>query len=435
MKKYKSYSLHNFDKIPQVEMYLTKEQIGAIKVVGNVLPFKVNNYVVDELINWGHIPNDPIFQLTFPQRKMLSPNHYKEMHDALTKGYSKTELKLIANKIRHELNPHPAGQKSNVPMLNDQELTGMQHKYRETILFFPSNSQTCHAYCSFCFRWPQFVGMDDMKFASKEVNKLIDYLQSHPNITDVLFTGGDPMIMSAKKLEAYILPLLEADLPHLQNIRIGTKALGFWPYKFTTDKDAQDLLALFTKVVESGKHLAFMAHFSHPKELETPVVQEAIQKIRTTGAVIRTQAPIMRGLNDTVADWANMWHKQAKLGCIPYYMFIARDTGAQDYFAIPLVKALKIYQAAYRRISGIARTARGPVMSTYYGKVMLVGIKKIQGVKTIVLQFLQGRNPEWVGQIFFAKYNEEATWLNELEPAFEDHWFFVKQEQEVFTLT
>lgn len=434
MKKYQSYSLHNFHKIPQIQTKLTEEQINAIKVVGNVLPFKVNNYVVDELINWDNIPDDPIFQLTFPQKVMLSPDHYQEMEEALAKKYSKPELKLVANKIRYELNPHPAGQKNNIPILENQKLTGIQHKYRETALFFPSNGQTCHAYCSFCFRWPQFVGMEDMKFASKEVDSLIAYLRCHPEITDVLFTGGDPMIMSAKKLEAYILPLLEADLPHLQNIRIGTKVIGYWPYKFTTDKDATAILNLFTKVVKSGKHLAFMAHFSHPVELETVVAQEAIQKIKATGAVIRTQSPIMKGLNDTAEIWADMWKKQVKLGCSPYYMFVARDTGAQDYFAVPIVKALASYQKAYRKISGIARTARGPVMSTYYGKVMVMGIQKVAGIQTISLKFLQGRNPNWVGKIFFAKYNEEAIWLDELEPAFADEWFFTRQKQEVVAI-
>ena len=177
-RKYKVFTLKNFSQIPQIQTKLTEEQIHAIEVVGNVLPFKVNNYVVDELIDWDNIPNDPIYQLTFPQKKMLSNSHYEEMQNALAENYSKPELKLIANKIRYELNPHPAGQKNNIPSLKDQKLTGIQHKYKETVLFFPSNSQTCHAYCTFCFRWPQFVGIDELKFAMKETDLLVEYLQS-----------------------------------------------------------------------------------------------------------------------------------------------------------------------------------------------------------------------------------------------------------------
>ena len=114
----------------------------------------------------------------------------------------------------------------------EPKLYGMQHKYKETTLFFPSQGQTCHAYCSFCFRWPQFVGMDEMKFAMKEGDELAQYVREHPEISDILFTGGDPMIMPAKIFSAYIDTLLDADLPNLKTIRIGTKALSYWPYKF-----------------------------------------------------------------------------------------------------------------------------------------------------------------------------------------------------------
>src|SRR5690606_23290261 len=185
-------------------------------------PFKVNTYVIDELIQWENVPNDPIFTLTFPQKDMLHPRHYAIVDKALKSGMPKNELKQLVNKIRLKLNPHPAGQmEHNVPELNGTKLTGIQHKYDQTVLFFPNHGQTCHAYCTFCFRWPQFVGMDELKFAMRETDLLIEYLREHPEVTDVLFTGGDPMIMNADRLRMYIEPLLEADLPNLRTIRIG----------------------------------------------------------------------------------------------------------------------------------------------------------------------------------------------------------------------
>lgn len=427
---YKVYTLKNFSKIPQISANLTEEQIHAIEVVGNVLPFKVNNYVVDELIDWGNIPDDPIYQLTFPQKQMLSDSHFEEMQNALTKNYTKPELKLIANKIRYELNPHPAGQKNNVPMLNDQKLTGIQHKYRETVLFFPSNSQTCHAYCTFCFRWPQFVGIDELKFAMKETDLLVQYLQNHPEVTDVLFTGGDPMVMSVKKLREYIEPLLSADIPNLQTIRIGTKALGYWPYKFIDDKDSHELLQLFEKVTDSGIQLAFMAHFNHPNELKTKAVEVAIKNILKTGAIIRTQSPIMNHINNRVEDWVEMWKHQVKLGCIPYYMFVARDTGAQDYFSVTLEDAWKVYKKAYSKVSGIARTVRGPSMSANPGKVQILGVNEINEEKVFVLRFIQGRDPDWVGKPFFAKFNPDAIWLSDLAPSSNKEEFFFEEEMQ-----
>src|SRR5690625_7980882 len=103
----------------------------------------------------------------------------------------------------------------------------IHHKYLETVLFFPSQCQTCHAYCSFCFRWPQFVGMDEYKFAMRETDKLISYLRDHPEVTDVLFTGGDPMVMKGHILRRYIEPLLEANLPIRRTIRIGITSLSY----------------------------------------------------------------------------------------------------------------------------------------------------------------------------------------------------------------
>jgi KamA family protein len=425
---YRSFAQHNFRQIPQISR-LTAEQIRDIEIVSHVLPFKSNNYVVDELINWDNVPNDPIFTLTFPRKEMLTRRHYIKMKNALDRNLSRDELKKIANDIRMELNPHPAGQlEHNVPMIEDQKLTGMQHKYRETVLFFPSQGQTCHAYCSFCFRWPQFVGMDDLKFAMKETDLLIKYLRLHPEVTDVLFTGGDPMIMKNKIFATHINALLEANLPNLQTIRIGTKALGYWPYKFLTDDDADDTLRTFEKIVKSGKNLAIMAHFNHPVELSTVAVQEAIRRVLATGAQIRTQSPVMRNINADPNVWAEMWRKQVNLNCIPYYMFIARDTGAQHYFKVPLVEAWNIFRKAYQQVSGVCRTVRGPSMSATPGKVQLLGVGEAGGKKILTLRFLQGRNPDWAGRPFFAEYDEKAIWLDDLKPAFGEAKFFYEEE-------
>jgi KamA family protein len=410
---------------------LLPEQIEAIEVVGNVLPFKTNNYVVNELINWDNIHDDPMFKLTFPQKGMLSEEHYQTMKIVLDHSGSKDEIKNVANIIRNELNPHPAGQiEHNVPEINGEKLMGMQHKYKETVLFFPSQGQTCHAYCTFCFRWPQFVGMDELKFAAREASLLRDYVKENKQVTDVLFTGGDPMIMKTKVFASYIDPLLEADIPNLQTIRIGTKALSYWPYKFTSDDDADDMLNLFERVIKKGINLSIMAHFSHPVELETEAVKTAIQRLRSVGVQIRTQSPILKHINDSPEIWSEMWRKQVNLNCIPYYMFIPRDTGAQDYFAITLENAWKIFRKAYQNVSGICRTVRGPSMSCNPGKVQILGVTEIKGEKVFALRMLQGRNPDWVARPFFAKYDKKAIWMDDLKPAFDEEQFFFEEEFE-----
>jgi KamA family protein len=422
--KLQSYSLHNYRNLPQVNN-LTEEQIEAIEVVGNVLPFKTNNYVVNELINWNKIGNDPMFKLTFPQKGMLKEEHYDLMKSVLRSNASRDEIKNTANIIRNELNPHPAGQmEHNVPQINGEKIIGMQHKYRETVLFFPSQGQTCHAYCTFCFRWPQFVGMDELKFATKEALQLRDYVKENKEVTDILFTGGDPMIMKAKIFGTYIMPLLEDKIPNLQTIRIGTKALSYWPYKFISDDDSDELLSILEMAVNKGINVSVMAHFSHPVELETEAVKIAIKKLRAVGVQIRTQSPLLKHINDSPETWSDMWRKQVNLNCIPYYMFLPRDTGAQQYFAVSLEESWNIFRAAYQKVSGVCRTVRGPIMSCTPGKIQVLGVNDVGNEKVFTLRMLQGRNPDWVGRPFFAKYNENTIWIDDLKPAFGDKKFF-----------
>ncbi len=426
-RKYKGYTRKDIDKIPELQT-LEHHDIVAIKAVSAVLPFRVNRYVIEELIRWQDVPNDPIYQLTFPQRGMLDRKDLSRMVELVWRNASAKEIESAAREIQARLNPHPAGQMEfNVPRLGQEPLDGMQHKYRETVLFFPSQGQTCHAYCTYCFRWPQFVGIDELKFASRETHKLVDYLQRHPEVNSVLFTGGDPLIMKTAVLRRYIEPLLAPELEHVVSIRLGTKATAYWPYRFLTDPDADDLLRLFEECRQAGKHLAIMSHYSHPRELRTPAAQAAARRILDTGAAIRCQAPLIRHVNDEPNVWADMWRVQVQLGAVPYYMFVERDTGPKNYFEVPLANAAEIFRTAYKRVSGLARTVRGPSMSATPGKVAVDGVAEVHGEKVFVLKFIQGREPDWVGRPFFAQYDPEATWLDDLRPAFGQQRFFFEQ--------
>ena len=423
--RYLAYTDKNIDTIPQFKA-LTSEQRTAIRAVSRVLPFRVNNYVIDELIDWDDIPRDPIFQLTFPQEGMLTPADFDCIRSLMEEEAPEERIQEAVHKIRLRLNPHPAGQMDlNVPALDGEPQAGMQHKYRETVLFFPSQGQTCHAYCTYCFRWAQFVGMDEFKFSNNEAASLVRYLEQHSEVRDVLITGGDPMIMRTSVLEAYIEPLLKIESLH--SIRIGTKALAWWPNRFVTENDADGLLKLFERVVESGKHLALMAHYSHPREMSTPVSDLAIRRIQQTGATIRSQAPLIRNVNDYADVWAAMWQKQVDLGVIPYYMFVERDTGPKQYFDVPLHRALDIFARGIRQVSGLGRTVRGPSMSCTPGKVLVDGVAEIDGEKVFVLKFLQGRDPNWTNRVFFAHYDEAASWIDDLKPAFSEQFFFADQ--------
>ena len=422
------YTERSLDAIPQLAR-LAPAAREAMRVVAQVLPFRVNRYVVDELIDWSRVPEDPIFQLTFPQRGMLQERDFATIADLLRRGADKGEVTAAARRIRRTLNPHPGSQlQLNVPTLHGAPVPGVQHKYRETVLFFPSQGQTCHSYCTFCFRWAQFVGDSTLRFAARESGTLHAYLRAHPEVSDLLITGGDPLVMKTRHLRPALEALLEPDLEHVRDIRIGTKSLTFWPHRYITDPDADELLRVLERMNRHGKQVALMAHYNHWQELETPLAREAVRRVRDTGTVIRTQAPLLAHINDAPEVWARLWRTQVELGMVPYYMFVERNTGARSYFEVPLARAWEIYREATQSVSGLARTARGPSMSAGPGKVEVQGVADVQGERVFVLRFIQARNPDWVQRPFFARLDPEATWLDDLRPAFGEQAFFYEDE-------
>lgn len=325
------------------------------KAAAHIFPMRANNYVVEQLIDWTNVPNDPIFRLVFPQPGMLAASELQRLKLALRSNVDNVTIRAIAEQIRAKLNPHPANQKTENgprdparPHKTEASLPGIQHKYRETVLFFPTEAQYCHSFCTYCFRWAQFTAVgSEQTFQSKDAHRLADYLAHSPDVSDLLFTGGDPMVMKTRHWQRYLTPIFEDErLSHLATIRIGTKSLAYWPERFVNDADAASTLQLFRRICDSGRQLSIMAHFSHPVELSTPLVKEAVRRIRSTGAQIRCQAPLVRGINDDPATWANMWRKQVRMGMVPYYMFVERDTGAKHFFEVPLQRAFEIYKTA-----------------------------------------------------------------------------------------
>ncbi len=415
------YNSGNLDQIGQLKK-LPGHFLREMKRVMQVFPFRTNNYVVNELIDWDQGIDDPIFRLNFPHPEMLLPKHHRALAAAANAGPE--VLRETVYNIRMSLNPHPAGQRDNVPVLGVERVKGIQHKYAETVLVFPSEGQTCHAYCTFCFRWPQFIGINDLKFATDESQRYQQYIREHKEIRDVLLTGGDPMVMHADVLRLYVEPFLGREFDHIQAIRIGSKTLAYWPFRYISDPDSEKILKLFRQVVKAGKHLAFQAHISHPRELQTLHARTAIRNIQETGAIIRSQSPILNHINNSAGVWQEMLELQYRLGIVPYYMFLPRNTGAHHFFAVPLAQAYYVYSDVIRRVSGLCKTLRGPSMSTRQGKVRIDGVTRISGTKVFVLSYLESQQVEWVNRPFFAKFCENATWLDELQPVFDEHNFY-----------
>jgi KamA family protein len=418
--RFKAYGARHLEEIGKrfpIEPALLEE----MATVAKVLPFRVNDYVLEHMIDWDNIPEDPMFQLVFPQPGMLADEPTSRVR-ALTGSSSqpvsiksRDEAAAVITDIRMSMHPHPSGQREyNIPSDGDsgEAIDGLQHKYEQTVLYFPANGQTCHTYCTYCFRWAQFTNEDSLRFSAREPGPAIRYLRDHPLVTDVLVTGGDPMVMTEERLRAHVLPFTEVET--LKRIRIGTKSLAFWPYRYLTDPDADSTLALFEEIMSKGKALTLMVQFSHLRELENDLAAEAIRRLHSIGIEMFAQAPLIRHVNDDAAIWEQMWRSELALGIVPYYMFVARETGPHDYFKVPLARGHEIFQTAYRDLPGLARTVRGPVMSATAGKIIIDGIMEMSGSKWFQLRFLQARDTALIGRPFLAEHSETAAWATDL---------------------
>jgi L-lysine 2,3-aminomutase len=146
MNKFKPLGIQALKQTPYWSR-LGAELQEAAEVIGELLEFRTNTYVLERLINWDNVPNDPMFRMIFPHPSMLSESDYARLRDVRSAG-DQAQLASLVRTIRESMNPQPGGQLThNVPSLNGRALPGLQHKYPHTVVFLPSAAQTCHAYC------------------------------------------------------------------------------------------------------------------------------------------------------------------------------------------------------------------------------------------------------------------------------------------------
>ncbi|MGB0523308.1 MAG: KamA family radical SAM protein [Flammeovirgaceae bacterium] len=420
--KFKSYSNTNFHKTVYYQSLPEEEKLN-FDILAKVFHFKVNNYVLDHLIDWDNVPHDPMYKLLFPRKEMLSEKDYqylKRLKLAGAEFNQKTFVPLI-ERLRQKMTPTVNVHKNGDIHINGEKVNGMYSNFRTIVSLSPSPmSRTCHSYCSYCFRWIIFNDFDLQKdLPYHDPNTPVPFLEANPQITDVMFTGADPLVMKVDKLKAYIEPILSID--SVQVIRINSKSLAWWPYRFLTDNDADELLDLFRYIQSKGKHFNFCAHFTHPRELENEVVKAAIEKIKATGAVIRCQGPLVKGINDRAQDWIDLWTKQIQLGLIPYYMFIEANHHTESCFRVPLAESLRIFQEAQKHTTGLARTVRGPVFMNDINRILLDGTTELNGQKYFVLKSLQcSPGLESEGKIKLLPYDEHALTLGNLFEVFNE---------------
>lgn len=416
--KYQAYSDSSFKKSPYFQ-HLSEKRQHQFDVLTKVLPFKLNNYVAEQLIDWSNVPADPIYQLIFPRIEMLSEFDFNTLSKMIKENASALEMDMIANMIQQKIWPDVDVVEDRIPTKNDKIIPGLYHTFPTNLYLFPTPAvKTCHAVCNYCFRWIHHTkGKFLPETSYSDPQTPIEFLNNHPEIKDIFMTGADPLVMNTGQIKKFTDPLIA--VKSLDVIRYITKALTYWPYRFTTDKDADELLDYFRYLTGQGKHVAIMAHITHVNELQTEEVQLAIKRIQATGAVIRCQAPIVKDINDSAQDWIDLWDKEVQLGMIPYHMFVEADTDPNGCYQIPLAEAVNVFQTARKEATSIARAVRGPTFMNNNMRVEILAVENINNKEFFVLKCLQALDDKHEGKIRLYPYDETTTQIENLREVFD----------------
>ena len=360
-----------FTEIDQLE-HLSKPELVYLNKVTNKFAFRCNDYYLS-LIDWDD-PDDPIRQIVIPHTQEL--NQWGRLDPSDEQAYT--------------------------------IMPGLEHKYNSTALFLVSN--VCDGICRYCFRKRFFVESHKDKKHRLDLSAALDYVNHHSEITNVLLTGGDPLVLATSKLENIIRKLREID--HVQTIRIGTKIPAFNPSRIVDDPALPEMIKKYSS---QWKKIYVMTHFVHPREL-TDLAVKGINLLQRAGAVMANQSPLIRGLNDKPEVLAELLSQLSFIGAAPYYIFQCRPALGNKAYTVPIERGHDIIEQAKSQVSGLAKRARF-VMSHSSGKIEIVGKTK----KLVYFKYHRAANNTDSGRFLVFKSNPNAYWLDDYDEVVSDY--------------
>ena len=346
------------EQIPQLDAE-TRKALGRVT---SEFVFRANDYYLS-LIDWDD-PDDPIRRLIIPDERELDA--WGRLDASNEESYTR------------------------VP--------GLEHKYDSVALLLVNN--VCGAYCRFCFRKRLFMNANEE--VHRDVTRGMEYIRDHPEITDVLLTGGDPLLLSNRQLDDVIGRLREID--HVGVIRIGSKIPAFNPYRILDDAE---LHGIFRKYSVPGKRIYVMCHFNHPREL-SPVAAQALNVLQKNGVITVNQTPMIAGVNDDPNTLSELFEKCSFHGVPPYYVFQCRPTVGNKPFTLPVERTYKIFETARMKGSGLAKRAR-LCMSHETGKLEISAMT----ARHIIFKYHRAADPELTGRVLIFKRNPRALWFDD----------------------
>lgn len=224
---------------------------------------------------------------------------------------------------------------------HDTAVAGLVHRYPDRVLFLTTG--TCSTYCRYCTR-SRMVGSPggEYQFSVRQWDKALAYIEAHPEIRDVLLSGGDPLTIADEKLD-YLLGRLHA-IPHVEFVRLGTKVPTVLPMRITKD---------LVRMLKRHHPLWMSIHATHPNEL-TPEVTEAYGRLADAGIPLGSQTVLLKGINDDVAILKSLYHGLLKRRVKPYYLYQCDPITGSAHFHTPVSKGLEIIQGLRGHTTGYA---------------------------------------------------------------------------------
>lgn len=353
--------IHTVNELDNI-VGLTKKERTDMEQVCETFPFRVNDYYLS-LIDWKD-DRDPLKKIVIPDLREL-------------KGGG---------------TPDPSFEKDYT------KLPGVQHKYSQTGLLLLSD--VCGGICRFCFRKRLFVNKE--RETVKDVCQGLEYIRTHPEITNVLLTGGDPFSLETSRLEPVLKELRE--IRNVNIIRIGSKMPAYNPYRFLNDSHLIEVLSRYST---PEKRIYVMAHYNHPREMTDPSMQ-AINQLQQAGVVVVNQTPILNEVNSDPGIFTDLFRKLSFAGISPYYVFQCRPSLGNRLFQTPVERSYDIIQEAWQRCSGLAKRARF-VMSHATGKIEVIG----KTATHIFMRYHQAANPADIGRTLVYRNNPTARWFDD----------------------
>ena len=231
---------------------------------------------------------------------------------------------------------------SEDPLLEEkyEKTKGLIHKYRNRVLILLTLG--CASYCRFCTRRRKVSEIRKGKINKADISKMLAYCLKHPEIKEVIFSGGDPL--TVPDLLIYALKNFSR-LPQIKVIRIGTRAPVSNPSLVT-----KKLLKTIKKIKQP---IYVGIHFEHPDEL-TPQTIKACEKLRKAGAILFSQSVFLKGINDSFKILYELFSRLIEIGVRPYYLYRCDPVPGIEHFRVPFEKEIKIATQLRKKLSGLA---------------------------------------------------------------------------------